>query len=783
MRALTAGLNPNEPVTQRTATLFHEALDDNYKRTDRMFAWLMVVQWLAGIAAALWISPRAWAGTYSYPHIHVWAAIFLGGMISSFPVFMAVTRPGSVLTRHAIAAGQMLSCGLLIHLTGGRIETHFQYFGALAFLAFYRDWRVLATASAVAGLDHFIRGVYWPQSMFGVSIVAWWRWMEHVGWVLFEDVFLMLAIRQNLAETMGVAERQAKLEAGNEILQAEIAERKRAEWGLNIQDAMSRILAESSSAVSNSKVLQGFCEALGWNVGVLWMADHRDALLHCAEIWSSPNLQADAFKMRSRGLTFVRGAGLPGRVWANNRPEWIREIADDTNFPRTLVMQLGLHSAFAFPILIGNGVGAVVEFFSLAVWEQDDGLLRICANLGSQLGQFFERNRAESHLHQSQKMETVGKLAGGIAHEFNSIMTAIIGHSEFLLTDLPPESPLCKNAQQIREAADRAAALTRQLLAFGRKQILQPEILDLNSIVAGMENVLRHLMGNNGKICMTLGAGLKAVKADAGQIEQVIVNIAMNAADAMPNGGTLNLETANVTLDEAYVGRFSDLKAGEYVMLAITDTGAGMSEAVKTRVFEPFFSTKGVGQGTGLGLATCYGILKQSGGHISVYSEVARGSTFKIYLPQVEAPAKIPVKRVDAPELPRGTETILLVEDDPALREMAATLLTRLGYNVMTAANGVEALGLKQQRGAGHVDLLFTDVVMPHMSGKELADRVQVLYPHTRILFTSAYTESSIVHQGVLNPGVTLLQKPFTPSALARKVREVLDRNELVSAP
>jgi PAS domain S-box-containing protein len=577
-------------------------------------------------------------------------------------------------------------------------------------------------------------------------------------------------------------------EGGKVMLQAtvrDITERKSAERQLSIEYAMSRILAESSTVEQTApKLLQGFCETLGWDVGLFWRVDNREGLLRCAEIWSNPNIQADEFKTRSRGMTIVRGAGLAGRVWANNRPAWIREIVGDADFLNApIAAQIGVHSAFAFPMLIGNEVGAVVEFFSLVVREQDDALLRTCATLASQLGQFFERKRVEDRLLQSQKMETVGKLAGGIAHEFNSIMTAIIGHSELLLLDLPTESLLCKDVRQIRQAADRAAALTRQLLAYGRKQILQPGILDLNSILAGMENVLRHLAGNNGEIRITPGAGLKAVKADAGQIEQVIVNIAMNAAEAMPNGGTLSLETANVTLDETYVSHFPELKAGEYVMLAISDTGVGMSEAVRTRVFEPFFSTKPVGQGTGLGLATCYGILKQSGGHISVYSEPARGSTFKIYLPQVEMPAKIPVQRIDTPDLPRGTETILLVEDDPALREMAATLLTRLGYAVLTAANGVEALSLKQQRGAGHVDLLFTDVVMPHMSGKELADRVRVLYPHTRILFTSAYTENSIVHQGVLDPGVALLQKPFTPGALARKVREVLDRDNLASAP
>ncbi|MGP8200344.1 MAG: response regulator [Limisphaerales bacterium] len=386
------------------------------------------------------------------------------------------------------------------------------------------------------------------------------------------------------------------------------------------------------------------------------------------------------------------------------------------------------------------------------------------------------RKRLEAQLFQSQKMETVGKLAGGIAHEFNSILTAIIGQSELLLNDLPPGNPLCKNATEIGKAADRAATLTRQLLAYGRKQILQPEALDLDSIVASMAGTLRHLLGGGTDMHIAACAGLKAVKADAGQIEQVIMNMALNARDAMPHGGKLTLETANVSFDPESVGRYPELKPGDYVMLAITDTGAGMSEAVKARVFEPFFTTKGVGQGTGLGLSTCYGIIKQSGGHISVYSEPGRGATFKIYLPQVEAQTKIPLRRPDSPPLPTGTETILLVEDDPALRAMAAALLKRLGYTVLAAANGIEALSLKQRHDTGHIDLLFTDVVMPHMSGKELADRVRALFPHTRILFTSAYTENAIVHQGVLEKGVALLQKPFTPSALANKLREVLDQ-------
>ena len=386
------------------------------------------------------------------------------------------------------------------------------------------------------------------------------------------------------------------------------------------------------------------------------------------------------------------------------------------------------------------------------------------------------RKRFEAQRFQSQKMETVGKLAGGVAHEFNSILTAIIGQSELLLSDLPAGSPLAKNATEINKAAVRAAALTRQLLAYGRKQVLQPETLDLNRVIVSMEGMFRHLMGGNVNIQIVVAPGLEAVKADAGQIEQVIMIMAINARDAMPNGGKLTLETENASFGQESFGRYPELKPGDYVMMAITDTGKGMSAEVKARVFEPFFSTKEVGEGTGLGLSTCYGIIKQSGGHISVYSELARGATFKIYLPQVEQRTKTPLQRLDSPDLPRGTETILLVEDDPALREMATTLLRRLGYTVLATADCIEALSLKQQRDIGHIDLLFSDVVMPHMSGKELSERMRAIYPHTRILFTSAYAENAIIHQGVLNKGVALLQKPFTPSALARKLREVLDQ-------
>jgi nitrogen-specific signal transduction histidine kinase/CheY-like chemotaxis protein len=393
-----------------------------------------------------------------------------------------------------------------------------------------------------------------------------------------------------------------------------------------------------------------------------------------------------------------------------------------------------------------------------------------------------ERRRLEDQLFQSQKLETVSKLAGGIAHEFNSIFTAIIGQSELLRQDLPADSSLLNNVNEISQATERAAILTRQLLSYGRKQLLQPVALNINQVLGAMEGVIRQLVGKQVSVSIQAEKDLWAVKADAGQLEQVMMNVVMNASEAMSSGGKLALETANVIFDEEGVADLPELRVGGYVMIAITDTGSGMSAEVKARVFEPFFSTKPMGEGTGLGLSTSYGIIKQSGGHISVYSELGRGTTVRIYLPRMASEGTLPPPSRGALDWPRGTETILLVEDDPALREMAAELLRRLGYHVLVAGDGLAALSLVEQRKGDPIDLMFTDMVMPQMDGRQLFDRVRSLHPKIRILFTTAYTEKAMVQQGVLNQGVTVLQKPFSPSALAHKVREVLDQPKVPSA-
>ena len=420
------------------------------------------------------------------------------------------------------------------------------------------------------------------------------------------------------------------------------------------------------------------------------------------------------------------------------------------------------------PLETKDGKQVDVEFVSNAYSSGEKKVIQC------NIRDMTERRQLELQLRQSQKMEAIGQLAGGVAHDFNNLLTIISGYSEMMADGLGPESPHIGQVKEIQKAADRAAALTRQLLAFGRRQVLAPQVLDLNEVVSNVDKMLRRLIGEDINLVPISGGGLGRVKADAGQIEQIIMNLAVNARDAMPQGGKLTIETADVVLDDTYARKHLAVTPGPYVMLAVSDTGCGMDEATQARIFEPFFTTKPPGKGTGLGLATVYGIVKQSGGNIWMYSEPGKGTTFKVYLPRVDdMVAEVKLSQAKDGD-PRGAETVLVVEDEETIRSLVRGILEKHGYTVLEANGGVEGLAICQQH-PHTIHLVLTDVVMPQLSGPELAGKLASLRPETKVLFMSGYTNKAIGQDGLLDKNTAFIEKPFTPQALARKVREVLD--------
>ncbi|HEX6643375.1 MAG TPA: response regulator [Gemmatimonadales bacterium] len=405
------------------------------------------------------------------------------------------------------------------------------------------------------------------------------------------------------------------------------------------------------------------------------------------------------------------------------------------------------------------------------VFDEDRGVLGVCLSAAD----ITERRRVEENLRRAERMEATGKLAGGVAHEVNNMMTAVIGFAEFLLRGLGPDDERSGEVREILKAAGRAADITQQLLAFSRQQFLQPRVLDLNAVITGMVPLLRRSLGEDFGIRLQLDDRCGVVRADQGQVEQVLLNLVLNARDAMPGGGIVAIETAAAELDDRYADRHDGLRvaAGPYALLAVSDTGEGMDPPTLRRIFEPFFTTKPVGRGTGLGLSTAYGIVKQSGGYIWAYSEPGEGSVFKVYLPLAasagEGPPSAPARRARP-----GTEKILVVEDEPVVCELACRILREYGYTVVAAQSGAEALALLQQDGAD-VRLVVSDVVMPGMGGREFGARLGLLRPELPVLFMSGYTGKDVLERGLLEPGATLEQKPFTPDRLALRVREILD--------
>ena len=583
-----------------------------------------------------------------------------------------------------------------------------------------------------------------------------------------------------------------------QVVIRDITERKQAEQALD--EANRRALADYERLVErmavlgqslgNARELKAILRAVRDFTIVSVPCDGMVITLYEPEkaLRRSVYLWADGAEMETDELLeFPVGDGMTGRalksgmiVIENNYEESMAHSrkrvignCEDGTIPR---------SALSAPMTVmGRTVGCVeIQSYELnAYTEEHKTAMRMAANLAANAVEnvaLMEREQDQAdQLRQSQKMEAIGQLAGGVAHDFNNLLTAISGYSELSLRRLNNNDPLRRNLEEIKKASSRATSLTRQLLAFSRKQILQAKVIDINDIVDDMDKMLQRLIGEDINLINLLDPSPCLVKADQGQIEQVILNLAVNARDAMPVGGKLTIETGHVYLDETHVRPDDAVQSGTYVMLAVTDTGAGINPEIQKRVFEPFFTTKEVGKGTGLGLSTVYGIVKQSGGNISVYSEPGMGSTFKVYLPVVGESADSGDARPNVSELRPGRETVLLVEDEEMVRNLSCEILEMNGYRVLAAANGEEACRVCEVH-SGEIHLMITDVVMPQMSGREVAERVAKTRPDMRVLYMSGYTDDAIVSHGVLDDKIPFLQKPFTPDSFAQKVREVLEQ-------
>jgi signal transduction histidine kinase/CheY-like chemotaxis protein len=638
-------------------------------------------------------------------------ALVEGGVIAI--AGLAASWPGARRRVRAVCVcvGLLTASGILVHLSGGYIEMHFHFFVMVPLMALYEDWVPFLTAIAYVVIHHGTVGVLDASQVYNHPAA----WASPWTWAAIHGVFVL----------------------GASVVSC-------ISWRLNE-------LAAADAAASAER----FRNVVQNLDAVVWEAD--------------PAMTRFTFVSEQAERVFSIPAG---RLEAE-RGLWERMI-----HPEDRQAALGGYAAcvqgtgenqVAYRIVADGG--RIVHLSDVVHVERDEQgaarrLLGVTVDTTS-------RRSLEDQLRQAQKMDALGRLAGGVAHDFNNLLTAILGYGTLMTHDMSDRHPWRERAEGIVAAATRASSLTKQLLTVSRSQVIEVQTVDLNKVVADMEKMLRRLIGEDIEIVTSYERSLSSVRVDVGQMEQILLNLAVNARDAMPAGGRMTIETANVRLDESYARRHVGVTPGQYTMLAVSDTGCGMSPETRAHIFEPFFTTKEVGKGTGLGLATVYGIVKQSAGAIGVYSELGRGTTFRIYLPAVDGPSPRLQTVPRAAELVRGSERILLVEDEGIVRELIAKTLTSCGYTVLAASEPHEAIGLVEE---APVDLILTDIVMPRMSGPELVAYLAPRQPEVKVLFMSGYAGSHVAHGGGLPDGSAFLSKPFTAETLTQKVREALDR-------
>jgi two-component system cell cycle sensor histidine kinase/response regulator CckA len=641
-------------------------------------------------------------------------SVFEGSVVAAMALGATSTRLSRTLRALIASLGLVTSAAVLTHLSGGYIEMHFHFFVMLGVIALYQSWVPFLGAITYVALHHGIVGVLDPRSVYNhpAAIASPWTWaFIHAGFVLAASVAMIVTWRAH--------------------------ETSQAYTELILDSTVDGICGVDATGVITFMNPSG-ARILGWTRGELVDRPIQDVLLPRAPDGTLARFEASA----------IYSACTDGQARDLKAQVFLRR--DGSSVPVDYI---------ATPFRQGDRIaGTLITFRDISERLQADEA----------------QAQLEVQLLQSQKMEAVGRLAGGIAHDFNNLLTVIIGRAQRVVRSVEPEHPRYPDIELIQKSAYRASALTRQLLAFSRKQVLQPKVLSLNEVVGDLEAMVRRLIREDIELITALEADLGQVKVDPHQMEQVLVNLVVNAVDAMPHGGRLIIETANTELTAAYAIKHVGMEPGAFVMLAVSDNGQGMDADTRARIFEPFFTTKEQGKGTGLGLSTVHGVINQSGGHILVYSEPGRGTTFKIYLPRVDAPKRAARRPLAPVDVRRGAETLLVVEDEEDVRGLARDVLVEGGYTVLVAATAEDAVRICEEHESP-ISLLLSDVVMPKVSGPQLAQRLVDLRPELHVLYMSGYTDEAIVHHGVLQPGTAFIEKPFTPEDLCGKVRDVLD--------
>ena len=751
---------------------------------------------------------------------------------TAFPTGAALA--GGLIKNHRktqaslVSLGFLTSSAMLVYTSGGYIEMHFHYFVIVALLALYQDWTPFLLSIGYVLLQHGVGGVLMPHTVYNHPD-AWahpWKWaLIHAAFLSAACAGSLVAWRvneQHHARTQlllnSMAEGLYGLDLNGKIVFANSAAAKLTGYSVEelLNQSPHQLLHHSKpdgtpypeeDCPIHTVLANGETHSV---VGdVYWRKDKTSFPVECR-----CNPIKDKGTLVGATVTFL---DITKRERDQQNLRLYRKIITDADYAISILdlegrftYQNSAHAAMVGygdaeligktpAILLGeaNFTGLVKELLKTGLFRGElTGHMKDGAAKHLDLSVFTvndvagaplcfvaikrditERKRLEAQLLQSQKMEGLGRLAGGIAHDFNNLLTVITGYSDHVQQSLASESRQHKDVKQIKQAAERAATLTSQLLAFSRQQMLQPSVLDLNAVVAQIDQLLRRLIGEDKKIRTILGASVGWIKADKGQLDQVLLNLAVNARDAMPDGGQLTIETHNVEVRQAQADGHAGIAPGRFVMLAVSDTGVGMDQATRAHIFEPFFTTKEQGKGTGLGLATAYGIVQQSGGFIEVYSEVGKGTTFKVYLPQVDEAAAPVVSDEPVHKLEVGTEVILLVEDEGMVRELAEGVLQDLGYTVLAAGTGEEALRVAQAH-RGPIHLLVTDMVMPGMGGHQLAEHLMSARPETKVLYVSGYTNDTVVRRWTQERTTAFLQKPYNSFSLTRKIREVLDASK-----